>query len=92
MQSAELADDFVTGAEKEMVGIGEDDLRVQLPGQVALHHALHRGLRADRHEDRGFDDSVRGVDASGACASVGALGFEFKMHYFTVSAYSLPRP
>ncbi len=52
--------------------------------QIALHDAFDRGLRAHRHEDGSFDDAVRGVDAAGARAGVGALGDEFKMHYFTV--------
>ncbi len=53
--------------------------------QIALHDALDAGLRAHRHEDGRFDDAVRGVDAAGARAGGGALGDEFKMHYFTVS-------
>ncbi len=83
VQAAELADQFVAGAQEEMVGVGEDDLGVEIVRcQVALHDAFDRGLRADRHEDGRFDDAVRGVNEAGARAGGGADGFEFEMHYF----------
>ena len=77
VQSAEFPDHLGTGTQKQVVSIRQHDLGVQLGGQVALHHAFHRGLRADGHEDGRLDNSMRGVDQAGAGASVGALGFEF---------------
>jgi hypothetical protein len=75
----------MSGTQKQVVRIRQNNFGVQLSGQVALHHALHRGLRAYRHEGGSFDGSMRGVDQAGARASIGALGFEFETHYFTVS-------
>ena len=61
---------------------------VQLNLEIALHDALDAGLCAHRHEYGSFDDAVRGVDAAGASAGGGALGDEFELHYFNVSAIS----
>jgi hypothetical protein len=33
------------------------------------------GLRANGHENRSFDDAMRGVDPPGTSAGVGTLGF-----------------
>ena len=84
VQPAELADQLVAGPQEQVIGVGEDDLGVELAGQIALHDAFDRGLRADGHEDGRFDDAVRGVDQTGASAGVGADGLEFEAHYFTV--------
>ena len=84
VQPAEFADQLVAGAQEQVIGVGQDDLGIEFVCQIALHDAFDGGLRAHRHEDGSFDDAVRGVDAAGARAGVGALGDEFKMHYFTV--------
>ena len=68
-----------------MIGVGEDDLGVQLVGQVALGEAFDGGLRADRHEDRRLDGAVGGVEQAGARAGVGAFGLQFEVHLLTVS-------
>ena len=68
------------GPQKEMIGIGEDDLRVQFLGQVALREPFDGGLRADRHEDGRFDVAVRGVEETGASARCRALGQNVEGH------------
>ena len=74
----------MSGAQEQVIGVCEDYVGVKFFGQIALHHAFDGGLRPDRHKNRGFDDAVRGVDPAGAGAGVGALGDEFKLHYFTL--------
>ena len=83
VQTAQFADQLVSGAQEQMIGIGQDDFGVEFAFQIALRNAFDRGLRAHRHEDRRLDDAVSGVQQPGARARVGALGLEFKMHYFT---------
>ena len=85
VQTAQLADQLVAGTQKQVIGVGQDDLGVEFVGQVALQNAFDGGLRAHRHEDRRFDDAVRGVEQSGARAGVGALGLQLKTHYLTVA-------
>ena len=75
----------MAGTQEEVISVGQDDLRVEFAGKIALHDALYRGLRANRHKDGSFDDAVRGVNPAGTSAGVGALGDEFETHYFTVS-------
>ena len=56
VQPAERADQLVAGTQEEMIRVGEDDPGVDLAGEVALQHALYRGLGAHGHE-RGRLDS-----------------------------------
>ena len=72
-------------AQEKMIGVGQDDVRIQLAGQIALRDALDRGLRANRHEDRRFDDAMGGVNQAGARAGVGTGRLQFKAHLLTVS-------
>ena len=85
MQPAHLLNQLVAGPQEKVISVGEDDLGVELAGEVALHDAFHGGLRADRHEHRGLNDAVGGVDQARARAGVGALRLEFETHYFTVT-------
>ncbi len=53
MQSPELANQFMPGAQKQMVGIGQNDLGSDLLEGFG-QHPLDRPLGSDRHENRGF--------------------------------------
>ena len=66
VQPAENGDQFVARTQKQMVGVGENNPRIQFPEQVALRHGLDRGLRSDGHEYRGWHVSVRGFQHAGA--------------------------
>ena len=66
VQAADLADDVEPRTHEKMVGIAEDDLRMELP-QFARTHRLHRSLRADRHENRCTNNSATRVQHSAAC-------------------------
>ena len=60
VQAAGAPDQPGARTEHQVVGVPEDDLDIQLL-QFARGHRLHRGARADRHEDRGMDRAVGGL-------------------------------
>ena len=55
VQPAQLADDVQPRTHEKMVGVAEDNLRLQLP-QFARTHRLHCPLCADRHKNRCAND------------------------------------
>jgi hypothetical protein len=63
VQAALFADPFRAGAQHQVIGVAEDDLRAG-GGDRIRQHRLHRGGRADRHEGRGLDRAVGGGQAS----------------------------
>ena len=63
MQAAQFADQFVSGAQIQMIGISENDLRAEL-FQSLIAKALDRRLRPDRHEGRRFDLAMRSNQAA----------------------------
>ena len=78
VQAAELADQFVAGAEEQVVGVAEDDAGVEVFPEVALGEAFDGGLGADGHEDGRRDVAVFGVQNAGAGAGFRAFGEEFE--------------
>ena len=58
VQAAHAADGFVAGAEIEMVCVAENDFRAERFERV-LRDGFDGALRADGHEDGGFDGLVR---------------------------------
>ena len=77
MQSARRGDDLHAGAQKEVVGVAEDDLRAQLL-KLGGRHRLYGGAGADGHENRGFDHAAAGGQASPARGAGGILFQKFK--------------
>ena len=65
MQPARLADQLLAGADMQVVGVGEDDLRTDFI-QFTRGHALDRCLCADGHENRGLDVAVRRMNDASA--------------------------
>ena len=61
MESAPSCDQFVAGTQKQMVGIPENDFSAALD-EVAVQRGLDRPLRADRHECRRMDETVRRLE------------------------------
>ena len=57
VQAARRADDVHAGADAEMVGVAEDDLRAHLD-QLARVQRLHAALRADGHKDGRINDAM----------------------------------
>jgi hypothetical protein len=78
VESAHLANQFMTGPEEKMVRIGEQDLHTQVVGEVALSQALDGGLRANGHEDRRLNGSVGSVQETGAGPGVRTFGNDFE--------------
>ena len=58
MQATGSTDDFHAGADVEMIRVAEDDLRAHFQ-KLARVECLHAALRADGHENRRFNDTVR---------------------------------
>ena len=63
VQPAEGGDRVRPRAEQQMIRVGEDHLRAGF-AQAAGVDALHRGLRADRHERRHVDGAMRRGEAA----------------------------
>ena len=75
MEATEAGDELFSGADVEVVGVAEDDLRTE--GSEFLRcHGLDGCLRADRHEDWGLHRSAPGVDGGGTGAPLSALDRE----------------
>jgi len=88
VQAAKLADEFVAGAQIEMIGIGEDDFRAEF-FEGFLREGFDGSLRADGHEEGSLDRAVRRGQASAACTRrVGLRNFKRKIHSESVSGES----
>ena len=80
VQAAHPANQFVPGAQIKMVGIREDDLRVEF-FEVALGLALYGRRRAHRHERRSFDHAMRrGQTSETRTCGIGCKNLETKTH------------
>ena len=75
METAELADDFGAGAEIEVVGIPEDDLRAEL-GELIRVDGFYGALRADGHEDGRLDFAVGKIERAAAGSGIRTGGVE----------------
>src|SRR5262249_55348655 len=67
VQAAVGGDDLEAGAQVEMVGVAEDDVRVERRrGELADGQALDGAGGADGHEDGRLDGPARGLEDAGA--------------------------
>jgi hypothetical protein len=73
VKAAKVANEFVAGAEEEVVGVGEEDLNAEL-FEFPLGNALDGCGGSDGHECRRVKRSVRSDQA--AETSAGGIGFE----------------
>ena len=78
MEAAQFVDQFVTGAEEQVVGIAEDDGRAEVVPKVALAESFDGRLGADGHENGRGDVAMGGMEDARAGARDGALGEEFE--------------
>ena len=80
VQAAQAANQLVARPQVKMVGIAENDLRVEL-FEIPLRLALYRRPRADGHERRCFDHPVgSGQPASTRAGGIGGKNLEMKTH------------
>src|SRR5262249_21366340 len=86
VESTQVAHQLVPGAQIEMVGVAENDLRAQL-FQHILRNALHRSSSSNRHKYRSLHLTVRCDDASRACGT--RLGFDDERQCGHLSALRL---
>ena len=75
-RSPRSRDDLLAGAEHQVIGVGEDDLRPG-GGDVVGQDALDRPLRADGHERGRVEDAVARGDAAEARVGGGVAGEQF---------------
>ena len=72
-----------TGAQEQMEGVAQNDLRAQV-FDLRRQHAFDRTIGSHRHERRSFDHATRESDAA---ATGGAIGFQkFEGHAAHVEA------
>ena len=90
VQAAMRSDDFEPGAQPEVEGVAEADLRSRR-GQVAGRHCLDRSVGADRHEGRRVHCAVGESEAAATSSTV--TGQKLEVHVIKgVSASSSRRP
>ena len=77
MQTAQLADGFVAGAQKQVVGVGQQKLCAQLL-QHRLRQRLHRARRPHRHEHGRVHHSVGGVQPAHTRRRARVTRYNFK--------------
>ena len=79
VKAAEFFDDFVTGAEAKVIGVGEDHLRAG-PDELIGRQSFDRGLCPHRHEGGGLDFAPGGTKRPSPRAGgpVGAAELERK--------------
>lgn len=68
----------MTGAEEQVISIGQNDLGVEIIGELARSEAFNRSLSSDRHEYGRFDCAVSGVQQTRARTGMGTGGLNFK--------------
>ena len=85
VQAAEPVDPLRTRPEVEVVGVPEHDLGPQV-AQLSGHHGLHRGLRADGHEDGRLDRAVGRLEHPSAGGAVGGDDVELPCHAISIAS------
>lgn len=80
MQAAKLANLLNSGAQVKVVGVAQQNLDIQLFEDI-LRYAFDRGQRADRHEDRSFDFTVRGDQSASAGLAGSGRDLELEGHW-----------
>jgi hypothetical protein len=90
MEASQPANAIVPRPEKQMIRVREDDAGMKLVPEVALAQALYRGLRSDRHENRGRNFAVRGMENTGPGPRDRAFGEDFKCDRVQAKCASCP--
>ena len=85
VQSACLAQDIQSGAQIEVVGIAQNDLRLHLLAEFGEMYTLHTANRTDGHEDRCLYLAVVGGNYTGTGLTGIVAMLYFKFHFFSSS-------
>src|SRR6185295_12347553 len=85
MQAAAPRDQVVAGPEVEMIGVAQQDLGAERV-ELAVSDALHRALRADRHERRRLDAAVGRRHAAAPGAGVAMRHVKIERHVLSLFA------
>ena len=80
VQPAERLDHLFAGAQMQVVGVAEDDLRAGAANLVRMQTA-HRSVGADRHERGRLHDAVGQREAAGAGQAFGGVEGEVEQGY-----------
>ncbi len=85
VQTAKACNAFRTGAQHQVICIAQKNLRTRI-GDIFRQHALDRGSRSNRHEGRGIDHAVGGMNAAETGLAVGRQKFitEFSHQLFSI--------
>src|SRR5579875_643270 len=78
MQTPLALDELVPRPEKEVVGVGQDNLRSQILEKITRCEALYGALCSDGHEDRRLDGPMSRMEDASASARLRASGDDFK--------------
>ena len=90
VQAAHAADGLVAGAQIKVIGVAENDLSAERFERF-LRDGFDRSLRADRHEDGGFDGPMRQNQTRAASAAGARLQhFEGDVHGTILRDYGAP--
>jgi hypothetical protein len=73
------SDDLGAGAQRQVEGVAEHDLRAQ-SRELLRVHALHGAIGAHRHEGRSIDRAVRQMQSSAARGAVSMQQFKAQAH------------
>ena len=77
VQSACTLDDIHTGSQVQVIGVAQDDLRLDILTQFSHVNCLYSSHRAHGHEDGGLDLTMVGRDESST--RIGALGCGYEL-------------
>ena len=83
MQAPASRDQLVAGPQEEVIGVAENDLGTAVD-EVAVERGFHRPLRANGHERRGLNDSVRRLELAQSRRAIGGAQCEVKRRALSV--------
>ena len=76
VQASGILEYFHPRAQVQVIGISQNDLRLDIVPQAVLFHGLHTSDRAHWHKDRGLNFAVIRLDTPRARAGAGIGMFE----------------
>ena len=78
VQATQAFDTLMSGAQEQVVRVGEDYFGVQIVDQIARRETFHCSLSAHRHEHRRLNCAMGRMQQTGSRASLWAFSLYFK--------------